>query len=201
MRNLIPALACLLVFTAEAAEPDSTPVETTLLQAPALEVPAPAPAPLPPMNFSSSVAADPLFQRVKAVPAFSRTEQNLPGSPISLRVTHTLQPTAGGQAAGLLSAIIAGSTLGLTPLVITSNLVLSYEVSVNGKVLLSRDFERAFTRAQNMWAMQNDPTYGLGEEGLAWAIETATQFAEAAADHPALAELAEEYRFYFSEAR
>lgn len=177
MRHFTSALICLAVLTAEAAEP------------------------LPPMNFVSSVAADPLFAKVKAVPAFSRAEQNLAGSPISLRVTHTLQPTAGGQAAGLLSAIVAGSTLGLTPLVITSKLVLSYEVSVNGKVLLRREFERAFTRAQNMWSMQNDPTYGLGEEGLAWAIETATEFANDPSGRTALAELADEYRFYFGSAR
>lgn len=177
MRHLTSALLCLMVLPAFGSEPGSEP--------------------LPPMNFTSSVAADPLFAKVKAVSAFSQAEQNLAGSPISLRVTHTLQPTAGGQAAGLLSAIIAGSTLGLTPLVITSNLVLSYEVSVNGKVLLNREFERAFTRAQNMWSMQNDPTYGLGEEGLAWAVETATQFAKESASDPSLAELAAEYRFYF----
>ena len=199
MKNLISALACLFVLAPASAETEAPPTETPVIQGPLLD--APAPEPLPPMNFSSSVAEDPLFQRVKAVQAFSRTEQNLAGSPISLRVTHSLQPTAGGQAAGLLSALIAGSTLGLTPLVITSKLVLNYEVSVNGRVLLRREFERAFTRAQNMWNMQNDPTYGLGEEGLAWAIETSTAFASEAAGDKALAELAGEYRFYFAAGR
>jgi len=158
----------------------------------------PAPAALPPMDFSASVAADPLFAKIKAVPAFSRAEQELPGSPIRLRVTHALLPTAGGQAAGFLSAIVAGSTLGLLPVVTNNNLVLTYEVSVNGKPLLRRDFERAFTRAENIWTAKDDPTYGLGEDGLAWAIETATQFANEAAGHPALAELSREYDFYFA---
>lgn len=157
----------------------------------------PVAAALPPMNFSASVAADPLFERIKAAPAFAQASKELVGSPIRLRVTHTLQPTAGGQAAGFLSAIVAGSTLGLLPVVTSNNLVLSYEVTVNGKKLLRRDFERAFTRAENIWTAQNDPTYGLGEDGLAWAQETATQFAAEVAQDPALLELAREFEFFF----
>ena len=207
-----PATVEVAVPADPAAEsPAPTTVEMSVPAAPATgtavppaaivdAVPAAAPgsSALPPMDFSASVAADPLFAKIQAVPAFARAEKDLPGSPIRLRVTHTLQPTAGGQAAGLLSAIVAGGTLGLLPVVTNNKLVLSYEVSVNGKPLLRRDFERAFTRAENIWTGQNDPTYGLGEDGLAWAIETATKFATEAAGHPALAELAREYDFYFA---
>jgi hypothetical protein len=162
--------------------------------------PAPAPAPadaLPPMNFYASVAGNELFQRIKEAPAFARVEKELVGSPIQLRVTHSLQPTAGGQAAGLLSAIWAGSTLGLLPVVTNNNFVLSYEIRVNGQEVARYDFSRTFTRAVNIWAEKNDPTYGLGADGLEWAKTTAVEFAAKAAQDPAVIALAQEYAFYF----
>lgn len=165
--------------------------------------PAPAPAPsdaLPPMNFYASVAANELFQRIKEAPAFARVEKELVGSPIQLRVTHSLQPTAGGQAAGLLSAIWAGGTLGLLPVVTNNNFVLSYEIRVNGQEIARYDFSRSFTRAVNIWMEKNDPTYGLGEDGLEWAKSTAVEFAAKAAQDPAVIALAREYAFFFGRA-
>lgn len=162
--------------------------------------PAPAPAAsdaLPPMNFYASVAANELFQRIKEAPAFARVEKELVGSPIQLRVTHSLQPTAGGQAAGLLSAIWAGGTLGLLPVVTNNNFVLSYEIRVNGQEVARYDFSRSFTRAVNIWTEKNDPTYGLGADGLEWAKTTAVEFAAKAAQDPAVIALAQEYAFYF----
>jgi hypothetical protein len=155
---------------------------------------------LPPMNFYSSVASDELLERVKAVPAFVRLEKDLYGSPIQVRITHTLQPTAGGQAAGLLSAIWAGSTLGLLPVVTNNNLVLTYEIRVNGKDVTRYDFTRSFTRAINIWSEKNDPTHGLGEEGIAWARSTADEFAAKAAQDAAVQALAKEWQFFFGPA-
>ena len=163
-------------------------------------VPAPAPAEsgaLPPMNFYASVAANELFLRIKEAPAFARVEKELVGSPIQLRVTHSLQPTAGGQAAGLLSAIWAGGTLGLLPVVTNNNFVLSYEIRVNGQEVARYDFSRTFTRAVNIWTEKNDPTYGLGADGLEWAKTTAVEFAAKVAEDPAVIALAREYAFYF----
>ena len=154
----VPLLAAetQMVIVEVPAEPQAQPM-----------VSAPAADALPPMNFYASVAANELIQRIKEAPAFARVEKELVGSPIQLRVTHSLQPTAGGQAAGLLSAIWAGGTLGLLPVVTNNNLVLSYEIRVNGKEVARYDFNRSFTRAVNIWMEKNDPTYGLGEDGLA----------------------------------
>ena len=112
-------------------------------------------------------------------------------------MTHSLQPTAGGQAAGLLSAIWAGGTLGLLPVVTNNNFVLSYEIRVNGQEVARYDFSRSFTRAVNIWTEKNDPTYGLGADGLEWAKTTAVEFAAKAAQDPAVIALAQEYAFYF----
>ena len=152
---------------------------------------------LPPMNFYASIAGNELFARIKAAGSFARVEKELVGSPIQLRVTHSLQPTSGGQAAGLLSAIWAGSTLGLLPVVTNNNLVLTYEVRVNGKEIARYDFQRSFTRAINIWAEKNDATYGLGDDGLDWAISTADEFTAKAAQDPALRALTQEYAFFF----
>jgi hypothetical protein len=206
--RLSAGLLVLATLPLHAAEPPAA-----MMQVPAVEDAAQiptvflAPAPpqvsaetLPPMNYSASVAANELFEKIKAVPAFARVDKELAGSPIQLRVTHSLQPTAGGQATGLLSAIWAGSTLGLLPVVTNNSLVLTYEVRVNGKEILHQEFQRSFTRAVNIWTEQSDPTYGLGQDGLAWAVSTATEFATNAAQDPSLLALAQEYAFYFGAA-
>lgn len=170
-----------------------------VVEMPIVDVPAAKPAAdaLPPMNFYASVAAAELLQQVRTEPAFARLDKELVGSPIQLRITHSLQPTAGGQAAGLLSAIWAGGTLGLLPVVTNNNFVLSYEIRVNGKEIARYDFNRSFTRAVNIWAERSDPTYGLGEDGLEWAKSTAVEFAAQAARDPAVMALAQEYAFFF----
>lgn len=108
---------------------------------------------------------------------------------------HTLQPTAGGKATGLLSAIFTGGTLGLIPAVTNNSLMVTYEVRVHGRELVSYSYERTFTRAVNIWA--KDETHGLGKEGLEWLKSTATEFTTAAASDPKLASLKKEYERYF----
>ena len=176
------------------------PVEVPVVDAP----PPPAPAPpaanaLPPMKFIASVAEDELYQGVKSVPAFSQLDKDLVGSQIVVVVTHGFKPTAAGQATGFLSALVSGSTLGLIPMVTNNSLVLTYEIRVNGDDIIRRDYEESFTRVQNMWANKDDPTHGLGEEGLEWARATSAQFAAEAATDPAVLELANEYRYYFGD--
>lgn len=151
---------------------------------------------LPAMNFASSIANDELFRLVKASPVFAQLDRELVGSPITLRVVHTLRPTAGGKAAGLLSAIWSGGTLGLLPVVTNNSFVVTYEVRVQGKALASWSYQRNFTRAINIWA-KDDVTYGLGKEGLEWLKSTAGEFTAAATQDSRLAGLQREYARYF----
>ena len=188
---------------ASSAAPSAPSVVTPADQAPVMQTVAPPPPPasnaLPPMKFIASVAEDELYQGVKSVPAFSQLDKDLVGSQIVVVVTHGFKPTAAGQATGFLSALVSGSTLGLIPLVTNNNLVLTYEIRVNGDDIVRRDYERSFTRVQNIWANKDDPTHGLGEEGLEWARTTSAQFATEAAADPAVLELAAEYRYYFGD--
>lgn len=154
-----------------------------------------AEADLPAMNFYSSIAANEMFDAVKAHPQFVKLEKELYGSPVTLRITHTLRPTAGGKAAGLASAIWSGGTLGLLPMVTSNNFVVRYDVRVQGRDIATFTYERVFTRAVNIWKQDN--TYGLGEDGLAWLKSTAQQFATDMANDTKVADLKREYAFYF----
>ena len=192
----LPAL--LVSFAAFAADPVPPADQPASVLAPASAAPAtPVPASaLPAMSFHGSIADAELFDLVKKSDMFARLDKELYGSPISLRVMHTLQPTAGGKAAGLLSAVLTGGTLGLIPAVTSNSLVVTYEVRVHGRELVSYSYQRVFTRAVNIWA--KDETYGLGKDGLEWLKSTAGEFTVAAYGDPKLAALKSEYERYFS---
>jgi len=151
---------------------------------------------LPAMNFISSIASNELYGLIRSNATFAQLDRELVGSPITLRVSHTLQPTAGGKAIGLLSAIWAGGTLGLLPGVTNNNLVVTYEVRVQGNDVARYSWQRSFTRAINIWA-KDDVTYGLGKDGFDWLKSTAGEFTTAAAQDPKLADLQREYEQYF----
>lgn len=213
-KTLFAAWTAIAAMTAAAQTPPAPAPAATQAPAPAapsvasaadaptviqtVDAPPPASA-LPPMKFVASVAEDELYEGVKSVPAFSQLDKELVGSQIAVVVTHGFKPTAAGQATGFLSALVSGSTLGLIPLVTNNSLVLTYEIRVNGDDIVRRDYERSFTRVQNIWANKDDPTHGLGEEGLEWARATSAQFAAEAATDPAVLELAAEYRYYFGD--
>lgn len=162
--------------------------------APVAEAPA-VTGTLPAMNFYSSIAGQELFDLVRRAPQFALLDRELLGSPISLSITHSLQPTAGGKAAGLLSAIWAGGTLGLLPAVTSNSLVIRYEVRVHGREYVTYSYQRIFTRAVNIWA--KDDTYGLGKDGLEWLRSTAAEFTAAVATDVKLSELRRDYVRYF----
>ncbi len=151
---------------------------------------------LPAMNFVSSIAGDEMFLLIKQQTLFSNLDKALIGSPITLRMTHTMQPTTAGKTTGLLSAIWAGGTLGLLPVVSNNTLVVTYEVLVHGKDVATYSYQRNFTRAINIWA--KDETHGLGKDGVEWLKSTAGEFGSAAAADEKLIALKQEYESYFS---
>ena len=178
---------CARAFAAEPATAAATPV-----------TPAVPSSALPAMSFYGSIAGNELFDLIKQSDQFARIDKELFGSPLHLRVMHSLQPTAGGKATGLLSAILTGGTLGLLPAVTNNSLMVTYEVRVHGRELVAYSYQRKFTRAVNIWA--KDETFGLGKDGLEWLKSTATEFTKAAADDARLAALKKEYERYFGAA-
>jgi hypothetical protein len=73
--------------------------------------------------------------------------------------------------------------------------MVTYEVRVHGRELVTYSYQRTFTRAFNIWA--KDETHGLGKEGMEWLRSTAGEFVAAAAADPKLAALKKEYEHYF----
>jgi hypothetical protein len=153
-------------------------------------------AELPAMNYYSSIARDELFAAIKSHPAFAKLDKELYGSALTVRVTHSLRPTAAGMATGVFSAILTGGTLGLIPAVSNNNFVLTYELRVHGKTAATFTYHKTFTRAINIWA--KDQTYGLGTDGLEWAKSTAAQFASDAAKDPRVLDIKREHDLYFA---
>ena len=204
IRTSMLCLFLLVPLQTLAAEPAQTTAPSATTGATMQTLPATSPLPatpvvaaLPPMEFVSSVARDELLTALKTDPAFASLDKDLVGSPLTLMVTHTLRPTAGGQAAGLLSAVLSGSTLGIIPIVSNERFVIKYEVLLNGKTVTSYSFERTATRAQNLWTAGNDGYGGLGKAGMEWAKSTAAEAAAKVANDPALLAVRDEINFYF----
>lgn len=151
---------------------------------------------LPPMHFYSSVAQDELYQTLKADPVFCSLDKELVGSPLMLVVTNSVRPTAGGQAAGFLTAVLSGSTLGLFPIVSSERMVLRYDFMLNGRLISSYSFERKATRATSLWSAD---AVGLDKASLEWVKTTAAEVAAKAGHDPALKSVQDEIGIYFPE--
>jgi hypothetical protein len=186
------------------------PAKPMVIESPPTIVLTPPPAPLPPpvapdpnralppTRYYGTVAGDELYKLIKAEPRFAQINNELIGSPILLRVSHSFEMTGGGKAAGFASAILAGSTLGLLPVVTNSDLVITYEIVVNATTLSTYTYRKNFTRSINIYA--KDDTFGLGKEGLAWAKTTVSEFVASAFKDDKLAALVAEYEYYFPKA-
>ena len=152
--------------------------------------------PLPPLFYPGAVAGDELFNLIKANARFAALSKDVVGSPITLRTWTSYRTSAGGTATSLASAILAGGSLGLLPIVTNGDLAITYELLVNGTVLASYTYEKNLTRVQNIY-IHDDSSYGMGSDGLAWAKGTVAQFLADAARDPKLDALSQEYQFYF----
>ena len=186
-----PALtaACLLLAAAATATAAATAEDATTSAAP--------PAALPAIRFYSSIAATEIYADLHADPLFAHLDQELPGCPILLRVTHSVEPTSGGKAAGVATGLLAAGTLGIIPMVTNDDFVVYYEVIVNNTVVSTHVYRRNFTRSRSLW--NSDRRNTLGNEGLAWVKGTAAQFLADARSDAALADLNREYGYYFGD--
>jgi len=152
-------------------------------------------APLPAMTYAGTEATQAIFDALHSDPLFAKLNKELVGCPIVLRVTHSLEPTSGGKATGVTTALLAAGTLGLIPFVTNHDLVVDYEFLVNGSVAANYTYRKNFTYSKNLWT--KDKTFGLGNDGLAWVKNTAPEALAAMRSDPKLAALVEEYRYYF----
>ena len=212
VRNAHAAIACLGAWLAIVLAPASfaadvkvqvplpaaSPASPQMIisAAPPVAVAVPPANVLPPIIFSGSVAGEEIFNLLRSKPRYSALSKDLVGSPIALRVFQTFELTAGGTASALASAILTGSTLGILPMVTNQDLVITYELVVNGSVLSRYAYTTNLTRVDSIYA-GTDTTYGLGSQGLTWAKGTVDRFVADTANDEKLAKLLAEYQFYF----
>ena len=149
----------------------------------------------PPMNFISSVSHDKLLEEIRKVSEFEDLDQDALGSPIVLRVRHFTRMTAGGSAAGIGSAVLSGSTLGIIPIVTNNDLVVKYEFTVHGTPIASFEYEENFTEVESLYDMNTE----LEGDMLAWAEGTVTQFIQDVEGNAEIQAVFDEYRYYFGE--
>ncbi|TKB51502.1 hypothetical protein FCL40_02810 [Ferrimonas sediminicola] len=152
---------------------------------------------LPPMMYLTSLNLDSLLESLKQKPEFARLNGELIGSPLRLVVSHEFEMTAGGSAAGLTSAMLAGGSLGLLPVVTNNDLVITYDIRVHNRSVSKYRFRENFTEAKNIYANQGNTA--LAKEAAAWVLTTVDPFLEQMNADPKVAELLEEYRFYFGD--
>jgi hypothetical protein len=150
------------------------------------------------MSLASSIAYEELYDALKKIPRFASMDKDKPGSPITIRVTHSYGHTSAGTASAIASAILAGGTLGLLPVFSNRDLVITYEVFVNETLVSSFSYSKNLTRVFNIHS--TDKTHGLGADGLAWVTGTAAQFAADLERDPGYARIQVEYVYYYSAA-
>ncbi|QYK05025.1 hypothetical protein [Shewanella zhangzhouensis] len=149
---------------------------------------------LPPVLFVSTFDSTELFDKLKSSQQLGNIDKENLGTPLRLVVSYKLQPTAGGTAAGLTSAILAGSSLGILPVVTNNDLVLTYDFRVHGKSVSRIEYRENFTQAQNMYSNQLG---GLDKDAMAWVLSTTDKFVADLVQNQEVKTLVEEYNFYF----
>ncbi len=151
------------------------------------------PAPAPALAFASTVASEELYDALKRFPVFASLDKEKLGSPIVIRVS--LEFGRMSTPSNVASAVLTIGTLGLLPAVSNRDLLITYEVLVNSTVLSSYSYSKRVMRVFNMYS--TDRTHGLGDDGLAWVMGTAAQFADDLRRDPRYAELQSEYHYYY----
>lgn len=149
---------------------------------------------LPPTRYVSTLA-DPLFDSLKTQQLFSQLDKELYGSPLVLGAIHTFSPTAGDAALGVTSAILSGSTLGILPVVSSSDLVVTYTLSAHGKSIASYSYSKGVTQVTNIYSSQG--VNQLDKATMEWVISTAEQFSREVGQNQKVRALTDEYNFYF----
>ena len=151
--------------------------------------------PYPPMQFFSSFSKDKLLEELRNTQQFTNLDNEALGSAIVIRVRHHTRMTVGGSAAAMSSALLAGSTLGLLPVVSNDDLIISYDVLVHGDRIATFEYIENFTEADSMYSSNINELDG---PALEWAESTVPLFLSDLEENEVIQDLIEEYRYYFA---
>lgn len=149
-----------------------------------------------PINYASNVKSPSFHTKFKEIEHFGNVANDNHGSPLLIVTTLHNTMTNGGQATGLFSAMLAGGSLGLIPMVTNQDLTITYNVLVNRQVIARFSYTENFTDAVSMYSAGNQE---IDEDVEAWLLSTLPKFEEELRNHSGFSILLYEYDFYFNE--
>lgn len=156
-------------------------------------------ATLPTLYFHADDVGGDLFDQLHANRLLANLSKEALGSPIQLRIFHSVHP-ASVDAKNFFSGLLSIGTLGLSPVVMTGEHTLHYEIYVNGQRVARYDYSANLSRAQHLRSTGADATHGLGSDGQVWAKSTVDLFLKDLARDESVRSLAREYQQYFGTA-
>lgn len=158
--------------------------------------PSQAAALLPTISFRADASGNDLFDALQSAHLFAHLSKEAPGSPIQLRIYHSVHP-ASVDAKNFFSGLLSVGTLGLSPVIMSGEHTMHYEIYVNGQRLLRYEYTAKLSRNEYLRGKTADSTHGLGPDGVIWAKSTVDLFLNDLAHDNAVRALNDEYQMYF----
>ena len=152
---------------------------------------------LPAISFRADGAGNDLFDVLQSAHLLAHLSREAPGSPIQLRIYHSVHP-ANVDAKNFFSGLLAVGTLGLSPVVMSGEHTMHYELYVNGQRISRYEYSTKLSRNESLRANTADATHGLGPDGVVWAKSTADRFLSDLARDNSVRALYDECQMYFS---
>jgi hypothetical protein len=151
---------------------------------------------LPTISFHADAAGDDLFDALHSTHLLAHLSKEAPGSPIQLRVFHSVHP-ANVDAKNFFSGLLSVGTLGLSPVIMSGEHTMHYELYVNGQRISRHEYSAKLSRNEYLRGKTADATHGLGADGQAWAKSTVDLFLNDLAHDSSVRALNDEYQLYF----
>jgi hypothetical protein len=152
---------------------------------------------LPTISLRADASGNDLFDALQTAHLFAHLSKEAPGSPIQLRIYHSVHP-ANVDAKNFFSGLLSVGTLGLSPVVMSGEHTMHYEIYVNGQRITRYEYSAKLSRNEYMRGNTVDATHGLGPDGVIWAKSTVDLFLNDLAHDNAVRALNDEYQVYFA---
>jgi len=150
----------------------------------------------PTISFRADASGNDLFDALQSAPLFAHLSKEAPGSPIQLRIYHSVHP-ANVDAKNFFSGLLAVGTLGLSPVIMSGEHTMHYELYVNGERISRHEYSAKLSRNEHLNGKTADATHGLGPDGVVWAKSTVDLFLNDLAHDNSVRALNDEYQVYF----
>ena len=185
------AMLCLLSWPVVAEDTGSTAPPS-----PASQVGAQAAVLLPTISFRADPSGNDLFDALQSAHLFAHLSKEAPGSPIQLRIYHSVHP-AHVDAKNFFSGLLSVGTLGLSPVIMSGEHTMHYELYVNGQRISRYEYSAKLSHNAYTYGKTVDATHGLGPDGVIWAKSTVGLFLNDLAHDNSVRALNDEYQVYF----